>query len=1009
MNQKRIQLLAVNVMLITLILMSQSGITVATPPVPKKILTDTVVGEDPFIEALELIAAEDNALIAQYYQLSGKKNFPLNPSDSSFDELDLIYIISSNQANWRDYWPRSIWEFRDGATILFQFSQGMQAALDDASEIIPALNTWMGTTLDILYGVEIGGVTTLFYWGYMSAQNHSDFITTQFYDVLSQEGFTSFITRDVLSSAPVSVVGTGLIKNELGNFIPLAVTAFILENGIDIDENGVHNMSIESAFGLTGDITPAENSSISHINFKLPYIANVYDLYPDTNNLYPELTGQFEWTLKFGPWVNGPYEDIYVTYDMNVEELTTFPQIAGDVSVDVQALHSLTDPMLNYTIELNNTGNENAYDVSFAWDLQGKPESINISIFNSDLYEFNATIQKYYNYFTGTLEDLPSWNATWPVNLLIEGWFTYKNGTVVQPVTYWNETNQVFDVDLEESMKVVYINKSFFEFNYSSNLQETTLQNGNFALNGTIPELVNGSAETFWWSIGELPGIDDTFLVLGWDAQVDMTSTPYEFNVTFFDNTSAYGVGNNLVDYVVQEALSKGEDLRHPSLIGNPEFLPGVMFRYSDSAEREYFGWSNGLVVQLYDLEAILKATVSLNSSIYKIDDVAQIDVTIKNIGDANATNIFIQGYHAQLGPDWQLRDVYNFSEVIPINNIDAGGIETHTFIRNVSTFLGIHPVTVGLVYTTEEDEGYGGVFNRTEITGLVSNLILGVVLPKDDKAGEDEPSYPTPIVNVSVSWTDENGDYIENGDLIEIRTEVKNLGDEATTIKLYSYFPTRMASIDPYADYYNGYNYKVTDISGNTIDPETYDKGFALDHPDWPITIAAIEGLHLAPGATIIFYYKLTVTDADSLIVPPVSVEYSSRYPMAGASGMEGASEESGEGSPLAVAMAFNTRMHIDSFVTRFRIQSTTSSASSWTSYSDSSLLSAYAAIVPIEPSTTVPSSTSGPPTSGEPSGVNGFTTLTSFIHENMRLMIVVLAIPILVLTVREFRRSRK
>ncbi|MFX0124676.1 MAG: hypothetical protein ACFFAE_13685 [Candidatus Hodarchaeota archaeon] len=1005
MNRKRKQLLVVSVALVALVLMNQSGITNATLQEPKRILSDTLVGEDPFIEALELIAAEGTALIAQYYQLNGEKKFPIDPSHSAFNKLDLMYVISSNQANWRDYWPRSIWEFRDGATILLQFSQGMEESLDDGAEIISGLNSWMGTTLDILYGAEVGGKTTLFYWGYLSKQNHSDFIEKEFYEVFSVGGHTNFITNEIITEAPVSVVGTGLVRNETGFFIPVAVAAFILENGISID-NDVHIMSIGSAFDFSGMIKPAPNSIISHVKFQLPYVANVYDLYPDTNNLYPELTGQFEWTLKVGSWIDNSYEDINVTYDMNVDELRTFPQITSDVSVDVDALHNNTDPMLNYSITMENTGNEKAYAVSFAWDLgEKRPEPINITIFDSETFMFNSTYSKFYNIVDGQFYD--TFQGVGP-KINVTGWFTLHDGTPIDPVNapFIVDSTTYYMIDIWETYKSVIINKSFFTFTHSDNLGETTLENGNFALNATIPELNSGSSVEYWWSISDLPGKDDIFFVPGFNVVSDDPDNPTSVNVTFIDNTSAHGVGNNLVDYLVQEALNKGEDLRHPSLIGDPEFLPGVMFRYADESNREYFGWSNGLVVQLYDDEAILKTIVSLNSSIYRIDDMAKIDVSIENIGDANATNIFIQGFHAQLGPNWEPREIYNFTEVTPINDISNGSIITHTFYRNVSTFLGIHPVAIGISYTTEEDEGLtGSPLNQTKINGTVSNLILAIVLPKDDKAGEDEPSYPTPVVNVSVSWTDENDGGIENGDLIEIRTEVKNLGDEATTIKLYSYFPTRMASIDPSADYYDGYNYKVTDVSGNIIDPEAYDKGFALDNPDWPITIAAVEGLHLAPGATIIFYYKLTVKDKDSLIVPPVAVEYSSQYPMAGTSGMEGG-EEGVESNPMTLKMSLNTR--IDSSNLRLKIQAGESGGSSWTSYSDSSLLSAYAAVVTPEPSTTASASESEPPpsTSG---GVNGFTTLTSFITENMRLMIVVLAIPILVLSVRELRRTRK
>ncbi|MFW9905630.1 MAG: hypothetical protein ACFFFH_14955, partial [Candidatus Thorarchaeota archaeon] len=230
--------------------------------------------------------------------------------------------------------------------------------------------------------------------------------------------------------------------------------------------------------------------------------------------------------------------------------------------------------------------------------------------------------------------------------------------------------------------------------------------------------------------------------------------------------------------------------------------------------------------------------------------------------------------------------------------------------------------------------------------------------------------------------------------------TEVTNIGDETTTIKLFSYFPSRIAHIDM-SKSYSGKNFKVTDISGNTI--TDYDEGFAVDHPDWPISVAAVGGLHLAPNAGIIFYYKLIVDETGDLFVPPVSVEYDSRYPMAGASGVEGVSGESGETNPLARKLS--TSIAKDGLSTiKFSIQDQDSSSSKWTSFSGASLMSAYAAVSPPEETST---EGTGPQTPS--GGVNGFTTLTSFISENMRLMIVVLAIPILVLSVRELRRTRK
>lgn len=975
MKQRKMQLYAVSVVLIAMMLMSQSGIINAMPQAPKSILADTLVGSDPFIEGLELIGAEDDSLIAQYYQWGGQKTFPLDPSNSEFDNLDLLYIISSNQENWNDYWPRSIWEFRDGATVVFQFSQGLTDSLDDAAAIIPALNTWMGTTLDVLFGVydEISTKTTVFYWGYMSAENHSDFIVNEFYDVLNTGGYTNFITNEVISSAPVSVVATGIVKST-STWVPLAVAGFILDNAI-FKDGDLYNMSINDAFDYSGTIQPAPSSSISTIKFLLPYVATVYDSYPKTDNLYPELTGSFNWTLKVVGYIDNSYNDIYVTYSMASEEISTFPQITAEVDVNITSLHSPFDPKLNYTIEMTNTGNEVAKNVVFAWNLGERPKPTYISVFDNDTYMFNESVEMWWNFTDGTL--VPEKPVFFARHVCIKGWFTYKNGVVVQPASDFNATENMYHMNLTNSLDIVYNNKSFFTFNYSSNLYETTLDNGNFALAGLMTQLNPMERETFWWSVSDLPAKDDSYLALN---PPKFNNSGPDYNMTLTENSTFYSIyGNNLQDYLVKNQTASGIDLRFPSL--NMNFIPGVMFRYEDNASREYFGWSNGLVIQLYDDEAILKTTVAVNATIYEMYEQAQINVTIENIGDAPATNVQVQGFHAQLGPNWELQHIKSFSGEESIGTINPGESKTHIFIREVKTFIGIHPVGVVVDYSTEETEGYDGVFNRTDIYNLSSNVIVSLVMPKNETGGAEQ-EYPTPVVNVSVNWIDENGGTIANGDIIEIKTKITNLGTEATTIKAISYFPTRMASIVMGTPYGDG-NFKVTDISGNKITDYTMALSGAANHQEWPISFAVVAGIHLAPGATIFFHYKLNVTDADSLILPPVAVEYDSRYPMAGTSGVEG-NTQGGGSSPLSAKLDLGIEISAEQPSLRLKIQASYS-ASAWTSYSS-----------PLD----VASSTS------RTSGVPGFTPLTSFIRENMELMIVVLAIPVVALVVKERRR---
>ncbi len=975
--------------MVLLIFTGQSSFITAISAVPEEIFADTLIGSDPFIEGLELIATEDRALIAQYYQWGGQKKFPLNPNTAPFENLAVMYIISSNQANWRNYWPRSIWEFRDGATVFFQFNQDMSDSLADADEIADALEPWMETNLDILYGATHGGVTTLAYWGYMSPENHSNFIRDEFFEVFSPGGFTNFITNEVLASAPVSVVGTGIVKVS-NDWSPLAVAAFIQDGGIDYDAS-LYNMSISHAFGdYSGSIQPAPNSYYTIVNFQLPYVVRVHDSAPLTDNLYPELTGKFDWTLKaMDPvsevvYIDKSYEDIFVTYSAESESIDTFPQITADLSVDVEALRSPDNPVLNYTITMENTGNEKAYDTTFAWDIGNEPEPKFIPIFDNDTYSFNPDLEYYWDFSTGELVASDP-GGLW--TLIINGWFTYKNGTLVTPLSQFNVTgNDLFHLDYEESLKKVY-NKTFFTFSHSSNVAGLTLESGNYALAGTIGELNSGESETFWWAISDLPAENDKLIALAWEVT---NSTNYDYNLTTFDNTSSVVTElgfDNLKDYLVQESLAQGSDLRYPLL--NPEFTPGVMFVYNDTASRRYFGWSNGLIIQLYDDEAILKTTVSLNSTIYELYEIAEINVTIENIGDAPASDVQIQGYRAYVGPNWELKDLQAFSEETYIGTINPGESKTHSFYRQVVTSIGIIPLGVVVDYTTEKSQGIGDAFQSENVTNLGSNLILGLVMPKDEN-GDPQQTYPTPIVNVSVTWTDENGGEIENGDTIEIRAEVKNIGSEDTPIKILSYFPTRMAKID-ISGSYSGNNFKVTDASGNTI--TGYDEGFAFDYWDYPISVAGVDGLNLAVGETIVFYYRISVENASVLIVPPVAVEYSSRYEMISASGVEG-SESGGEGSPLGSVSEFPLSSNPSQL--KFSVQSTSSEGgSSWTSYSGSSLMAAYAAVGPDGNNTGT-------------NGVDGFTTMVSFIRDNMKLMIVVLAIPVIVLIFRERRKKR-
>ena len=105
MKFKSYQLFGIGLALIALVFSVSTGIVAqANLQVSEKILADTLIGSDPFIEGLELIAAHDSALIAQYYQFGGQKIFPLNPDAPAFTYLNFMYVVSARQSFWQHYW-----------------------------------------------------------------------------------------------------------------------------------------------------------------------------------------------------------------------------------------------------------------------------------------------------------------------------------------------------------------------------------------------------------------------------------------------------------------------------------------------------------------------------------------------------------------------------------------------------------------------------------------------------------------------------------------------------------------------------------------------------------------------------------------------------------------------------------------------------------------------------------------------------------------------------------------
>jgi hypothetical protein len=858
---------------------------------------DTTLSTDFFSEHLELMAGEGDAIIAQAGFFGGTVTVPYDLSASEFDHLITFIFAVSDQDDWEDYWVGPIWEFRDGATLLLVFRDESYAdAINNGNAIAAAVSSEFGIELEPLFGAHVDGESTLIYYDAMTGASMDAYFNSwggsPYIDGLAPFAGTP------MRNAPVRVAGDVLAYDTNDSkWIPWSAAAYIVPQAISI-EDGIYNISIADAFGVS-PIEGAASADYSGITLRLPYVANIYGMDPETDNLFPELTGKFDWTLKVDAlpiyYVNNQYDDISIEYDLNTTDLTTYPQIQADYSINKAELNEGT---LNYSLTLTNVGNEEARNVAFAVPLGTPPQNFTIAAFNDTVYNFSNGRVVYWDYEKGEITETDP-GLAW--NLTIIGWFTYTaNDSIVQPVVTLNITSGHYNLDMVSTIAMVHDNVTLFTFAHSDDLIEVDdISHGEkaepeFGLAGNLSSLAPDESRTVWYAIDNIPN-NETALALDFETiKEDIGDQEAVIELR--------GIQAPFRDWIVNETKEKGGDLRIPGKPGALEWIPGLLFVYEDIAKRNYFGWSNGLAVQLYDNEAILKTTISTDKVLYRVGDDVNVTIEVENIGDARASNVEVTSYHAFMRPGWQIGSIIEFHKA-SLGDIDPGQTKTTEFMGKADTFLGIHPVFAAVDYTTElgETTNETEFFNQFRYDNVMSNLINAIVLPPEEKDGSDEPSFPTPELDVSAELMSDGN--LEVGDEIEVHITITNIGDEPTNIVAISYFANRFLELKRNA--YSSGDVKVTDTNGTEWDQ--YDQGFFAD-TDFGITYVAAAAIHLEPNDTVHMYYTVKTTAAGIFTVPPVVVEYDSRYPIESPSGTD---REEGEGGENAMRLASSDLAH--------------------------------------------------------------------------------------------------
>jgi len=861
---------------------------------------------------------------------------------SALTNLVGLQLVVSNQRAWRLHSQRRFWDVPDGATLLLVFrGLTLQNARVAAYNTQSAIENIYGFNLHLVFGEwdNSHNVAMFVYHGQVSEGAYASFVD-KYVEYVPNDGFGEGLTSSVLLQSPVTAMSVGVLHERfpaLGLFtewIPMLSAAWI-------DPDGLVKVGTEVDMNLTNimpSLSPIEGASYadaSIITMKLPYVVDVLEVNPRTDNMYPHLKGYFEWIVKmdlplFDISIDHSYSDIHVKYDFNLTNLQYYPQVIGEMTIasDLPIMEG-DDLMYNFTFE--NVGNEPAYDIEVVYGEFVKNETLGVQLpFAKAGLTFDIDKIMYYNTNTDLLSDTV---ASGPEIITIDGWFF--NTTLGD----WVGNNQFFTgEEMDNIDSLILENETYLNLN-PMDFTTFSLDDNTVGLNATIPVLNPGENITLSFAVENFPS-DTEYIYM-----------PIE---NPFNQSEIFVVNMTIVDYL--QIFGSTLHLPEDQLTWTHLFLEPVMgtaFVYEDADGTEFMGITNGLVIQLYDDEAVLVGKVTLDKDVYRFGENATFTLELTNVGDANATNVNYNFGHAFVTDNFDLSYVNlipGSDGVIPL--IEPGETIVVQHEQPVITHVGLHPVFAVFNYTSDEAaHPKYDIFGQVGHPAVASSMDFGIVLPPPDKEDRQEATYPTPEVEVVMEIFGYTPEVTEVGDELLIRYTITNVGDEDTNIIMLQRFPideeTNRMLLKPTtaADAVNITidGVAVTDYSVTFVNEVVIGMPFAVLAEDVDWRRGDVYGVPLAVDETLIVEFSVEVNGAGEVYLPPAEIRFRSEYELPETNAINEESNTAPITDEATAPEGFATACGIENILESSilpedgPIETGESSTNSWGSYSDS------------------------------------------------------------------------
>ncbi|MHA1505935.1 MAG: hypothetical protein ACTSR0_01910 [Candidatus Asgardarchaeia archaeon] len=887
-----------------------------------------------FSEFLKITAGKNTSTIIEIGFSGMDIEFShINISHPSFNNLVNFLIVAKNGIWSRKYWPRPLLPYPQGVYLKLVYV-GIDAgkALSRAYDILSMVEEELGISGLLLFSIDDkGGMVEIVFYSDFPEINYSfeSFIGGFWSNYLPTSGLGELVNETSIISSELSVAFLS-IDADTDFTRPSIFVAYINPEGIEDYGNGTYTISVNKATSHEGNITASEDSSFSVIIVRIPYVGNATDWYPETDNLFPDLSGTYVYHLvPEGPVKNNNCSDIWITYNLNYSKETEFPVIKARYWIEPV----LPEFNFNETItirlytEVENVGNETAYDVSvgipvpldillgrlsiggdkpanlteiFLWKLV---EFINESEDFKEIFEdyANQTIVSVYDPNPQDYPDLIRLITFYYIRQYAEGVIVNFRKEIMSEFEYEGENPEKLWINATSESDNMEKSEDYLEFKES----------GMGAFVGKLEQLAKGESYTFYFDI-TIPGIDrivdplnNTIHCMNYPTSIKLEWENY--NVTFtlseeVKNLTRDGLKEKFVEFRNEVVAALSQEIR--SEYWGSELGPLVTFE--DKVGHHYFVLANGIYTQINDEQPVIVGQVELSDYSFLIDQSVNITVTIENIVELGvgvngenytAKNVFIEVYHGLADYAWNIRNM-ELIDSVSLGDIGPGENVSVIIPRRVTTRIGLHPVFVKITY--EDDDG--------NTLTVFSNGLFAIVYPKfADRPKPDYP-FPTPELEISKSIVEET---VREGDEITVNITIVNVGDEATRVVVIDTLNGSAFALP------GTYTVKVNgeDITDNVEKIVLYEQFFQT----YGLPISKIgfaenfaggrtAGILLNPGDVLTITYKVKVKSAGDVMMYPMMVIYTSLHPVL----IKGESEEGGEGGASASSISALSGIHI-------------------------------------------------------------------------------------------------